>query len=626
MRNLKNPTGQVARWLQVLGTYNIKVIHRNGIKHTNADALSRSPCRACKRQEDLNQCEDLEIDEEKDNQIKSNPVELHFSPEIDRGIADNLVEHPNSNRIENDPDGNLAVLQHTDEAEKAVARAITRHGYTEQQNQMKDRQMTLKDWDPSNIRQEQMTDENVGILMAALENGNERPSWETVSSKTSKLKTLWSQWDRLELHGGMMYRRWESEEGKESKLQLILPDNCYKKQEVLQQFHDCPTAGHLGVEKTLEKVKQSFYWPGMKDQIQEYCRHCDKCFARKPKSYKNRAPLGSYQVGEPMERIEVDILGPLPLSKHGNRYILVVTDMFTKWTEAMALQNQEASTVSRALVDNFICRFGTPLQLHSDQGRNFESELFKELCSYLGIDKTRTTSFRPQSNGGVERFNRTLSSMLTVYCEKNQSTWDDFLPLVMMAYRSSIHKTTSKTPNSMLFGREITLPLQAVIGKPVDPDSDQEFLQSDDYLEHLKKKLKENHDIARRHLKKSAIYQKRRYDLKAKKQTLRKGQAVWAYEPARKIGICTKLTSRWKGPFIVEKRIDDVTYRIKKSARQPSKIYHVDRLAPYQGRNIPNWAIRFRRNQLEHCIQEDDKTVSDIDDEKQQPKSVVMDN
>ena len=405
-----------------------------------------------------------------------------------------------------------------------INRAVTRSKHAECQNEVKCGQLILMDWEPLQIRQHQLADENIGLLLTSIETASERPPWESVSSKTSTMKTLWAQWNRLELHGGMMYRRWESENGKSSTLQLILPD-C-KKQEVLKHFHDFPTAGHLGVEKTLGKIKQSFYWPGMKDHIQTYCRQCDRCFARKPKSQKHKAPLGSYLVGEPMERVEIDIFGPLPLSKNGNRFILVMTDMFTKWTEAVTIPNQESVTVSKAFIDNFICKFGAPLQLHSDQGRNFESELFKEICSHLGIDKTRTTSFRPQSNGGVERFNRTLAAMLSVYCEKNQNTWDDFLQPVMMAYRSSVHKSTLKTPNSMVFGREITLPLQAVVSKPVESDSDQENQDSDDYVDLLKKKLIENHDIARKHLKRSAIYQKHHYDLKAKERPFKRGQAV----------------------------------------------------------------------------------------------------
>jgi len=165
----------------------------------------------------------------------------------------------------------------------------------------------------------------------------------------------------------------------------------------------------------------------MKDYIQDYCRQCDRCFARKPKRQKNKAPLGSYLVGEPMQRIAIDILGPLPLTKSGNRFILVITDMFTEWTEAIVIPNQDSQTVTKVFVENVVCKFGTPLQLHSDQGRNFESDIFKQMFIYLGIDNTRITSFRPQSNGCVERFNRTLSAMLTMYCEKKQDTWDEFL-------------------------------------------------------------------------------------------------------------------------------------------------------------------------------------------------------
>jgi transposase InsO family protein len=103
---------------------------------------------------------------------------------------------------------------------------------------------------------------------------------------------------------------------------------------------------------------------------------------------------------------------------------------------------------------------------HSDQRRNFQSDTLKGICTGLGIDKARTTSFRPQSNDGVERFNRTLTSMLTMYCEKNQETWENYLQQVMMAYRSSVHASTSRTPHSMLLGREITLPLQSLIPQP----------------------------------------------------------------------------------------------------------------------------------------------------------------
>jgi hypothetical protein len=189
--------------------------------------------------------------------------------------------------------------------------------------------------------------------------------------------------------------------------------------------------------------------------------------------------------------------------------------------------------------------------------------------------------------------------MLTMYCEKNQETWENYLQQVMMAYRSSVHASTTKTPNSMIFGREITLPLQALILQPRETTMDQGT--SDDYMDHLKNKLEQNHAITRKSLKRVSQYQKRRYDLKAKKQSFKKGQSVWIYEPTRKIGVCSKFASKWKGPFIVEKKIDDVTYRVKRNTRQPSSVYHVGRLALYNGRNIPSWASRFRRNIVEEA-------------------------
>jgi hypothetical protein len=235
--------------------------------------------------------------------------------------------------------------------------------------------------------------------------------------------------------------------------------------------------------------------------------------------HKNRKKkqLGTYISGEPVEKVAVDIFGPLPLTKQGNKYILVISDLFTQWTEAITIPNQESTTICKAFVDNCITKYGTPLQIHSDQGRNVQSDSLKGMCAILGIDKTRTTSFRSQSNGGVERFNRTLASMLTMHYETNQDRWENYLQQVMMAYRSSVHALTSRTPTSMLFGSAITLPLQAQIPQPRETNMDQGT--SDDYMDHLKNKFEQNHAIARKSLTRVSHYQKRRYDLNAKKTT-----------------------------------------------------------------------------------------------------------
>lgn len=187
-----------------------------------------------------------------------------------------------------------------------------------------------------------------------------------------------------------------------------------------------------------------------------------------------------------------------------------------------------------------------------------------------------------------------------------------------MAYSSSVNKSTSKTPNSMVFGREVAMPLQAVIS--ILDDSDQPASDADQYICNLKKKLPGNHEIARKFLKQSSNYQKRHYDLKAKKRSFKARQPVRIYEPSRKVGVCTKLTSQWKGPFVVEKKIDDVTYRVKKSIRQPSRVYHIDRLALYSGKNIPSWTTRYMRRCEDHCVGEVDQlsVLKEIGEERSQ--------
>ena len=135
------------------------------------------------------------------------------------------------------------------------------------------------------------------------------------------------------------------------------------------------------------------------------------CAERNDPPKKSRSPLIVEQSGYPMERVAIDIIGPLPKTNNGNRYILVAVDYFTRWPEAYAIPNQEARTIAQTLVDEWVCRYGVMQRLHTDQGRNFESDVFKEITNILGIKKTRTTPYHPQSDGMVERMNRTLKNI-----------------------------------------------------------------------------------------------------------------------------------------------------------------------------------------------------------------------
>ncbi|WAR31612.1 POL4-like protein [Mya arenaria] len=344
--------------------------------------------------------------------------------------------------------------QHTDDR---LTRSSVRNNTT-----LKPTMAQIPTWSSSDISCSQSNDTSLCYIIQAME-ANSKPDWSSVSDMSAVVKTLWRMWDRLEIQNGILYRIWY-DDSNISHRQIVVPDS--HKADVFLYSHDIPSAAHLCVNKTLERLRQTFYWSGMKDDVPDYCNKCDLCLSRKP-SKPTKSPLGVAGVSGPNERVAIDISGPLPKSSKGNCYVLVVCDCFTRWTEAIPIANQEAETVAKAFVDVYVSRFGVPLQVHSDLGTNFTS---KDMFELLQIHHTKSTSQHPQSNGNVERFNRTLAVMLTMYCDKNQRNWNEFLPQVMLAYRSSTNASTGVTPNKMVFGREIILPLQASVRLPPDPD------------------------------------------------------------------------------------------------------------------------------------------------------------
>ena len=185
--------------------------------------------------------------------------------------------------------------------------------------------------------------------MVAVESQS-RPEWNDMSDTTSHTKNLWRQWDRLSIISGMLHRKWMSYELRETKYQLIVPETLQL--DVLSNYHDIPSAGRLGSEKMLSRKQEHFYWHAIKDKIELYCKLCDICQSRKP-SKLTKALLGQDPVSEPMEKVTNDALGPLPVSHRSNQHILVITDYFTKWTEAIAMPDQEAATIATTFESKF---------------------------------------------------------------------------------------------------------------------------------------------------------------------------------------------------------------------------------------------------------------------------------
>jgi len=189
---------------------------------------------------------------------------------------------------------------------------------------------------------------------------------------------------------------------------------------VLNHCHDIRASGHLGVTKTLNRIRQRSYWSGIKNGVRSYIAACEKCAKRENPLVTKKALMQMVRSGYPMERIVTDIIGELPITENGNRYILVISDYFTKSTESFPMPNMEARTVAKIVVEEIVAKFEVPITIHLDQGGQFKGHQFQEMCKLLQIEKTRTTPYHQQSDGNVERFNRKLATMLSDFVDEHQ--------------------------------------------------------------------------------------------------------------------------------------------------------------------------------------------------------------
>ena len=222
----------------------------------------------------------------------------------------------------------------------------------------------------------------------------------------------------------------------------------------------------------------------------------------------------------------------------------------------------------------FFSRFSMPEELHSDQGRNFESTLFRDCCRLLGIRKTRTTDLHPESDGMVERFKRTLVQEIAKRCRHGQSDWDQYIPSILLAYRSAEHESTGYTPAQLMLGRELRLPLDLLLERPPGVESQSPA----DYVRSQSDRMRAVRTQVEKNLRTSAETMKQRKDLKATLKPLEEGDKVWLYNPKRKKGQSPKLSSPWDGPYLVVKKLSAVTYRIQKNRQAACRVVHFNRL------------------------------------------------
>jgi len=628
--SLKEPKGRIARWIEILSAFNFTVEYRPGKRHGNADGMSRvpssdnsmqlacGPCTKCKKRvEDMQsswQSTSSDTMPTRTSRLAEGGQNQSYTSALLSVIfsilfwVPNMIRKVSSTASSWSPEGSQA---HCNSLRRAQPAQENSHALLQDDGRLRPKLMYViqsvsklvhslvpnrigkvetrssskpEVWFQNRSRLDllrlQNEDPHLAQVTEWLRSGNRPPAKEMYSA-SPELRHYWNLWGTLELCDGLLFRHFHKRDGSFSHLQLLVPTSL--RQEILSQFHDNVFSGHLGAKKTSARIFQKYYWYEFRDDVKIWVSQCDLCAVNKPVCKKPKAPLGDMRVGAPLDRLCIDVLGPLPTSENGNRYILVVCDSFTKWAEAFPIPDQTARTCASVLVENVICRLGCPLDLHSDQGRNFESDLFKELCDILQIRKTRTSPHHPQGNGQCERFNRTLLTMIRTFTQGDQDQWDQNLSYLTAAYRATPHESTGFTPNMLMLGREVRLP-------DVTHTSNSASSTPGMYCKELRKALSEAHEMARQQLKKSAQKQRSQYDVKISSSPYKAGDLVWYLSENRKEGICPKLQPLYKGPALVLKMLNEVNFQVQLDSAGTTRVLHHDKLKPYQGKVKLSWA------------------------------------
>ena len=559
LQQFKDPDGQVYRWLEQLSKFNFDIEHRKGAKHTNADYMSRV--------------------------VKGDQAECR---QCHMPLSDSKIIVPDRNETDKIVDVDISVLElgdSSDEDESRNSRQVRerrKRGRKANKPKMSTAKSEPKDvLTRDSICNAQRGDSDLSYVIELIESGATKPAWADICDKSPNVKFWIARWELLGIQNGLLCIKWEFTE-ENVKWRICIPSSLLPS--VLWYIHDAHVSGHLGVKKTMSRAKVCpFYWTKMRESVEEYVRACDICGEANDPQRKKRHALQKYTVGARFERIGIDIAGPHPETARKNSHILVISDYFSKLVEIFPLPNIRAETVADVLFRGWIKRYGCPREIHSDQGRQFESAVFQEMCKMLEISKTRTTPLHARSDGMVERMNRTMQNMLSKYIQENQKDWDLCLDFIVMAYNTCEHESTRCSPYRILYGENIVLPIDIL----TDDIAEEGTVESEDdisgFVPQLQSNLKRIHAFVRNHLSKSAEKQKKHYDSHVKEICYKVGDLVWRNQKKTVPGVKTKIMRHWTGPWIITEKLCDILFRIKHSDSSSSVIMHGDNLKKYHG-------------------------------------------
>lgn len=533
------------RWLAALSTFSFDIKYRAGKQNQDADGLSRRPHGeltddSCSQEESSRICEFTSHHLAPVDVVKAT-CQYHIVEKEEPLLFPCLIE-------------SLAI--HPDAIPAAFEEEDSFEGFS-----------MFPKYSDAELARLQQADPDISGIIKMIQSGEPAPA--CLKSESLEFRLMLREMSRFELKDGLLYRRRQCDN--KQMYQLVLPH--VLKSSVLSSLHN--EMGHVGVERTLELARSRFYWPKMSSDVESKVKTCERCVKRKSQPEK-AAPLVSIKTSRPMELVCMDFLSLEPDS-HNTKDVLVITDHFTKYAIAIPTKDQKATTVARCLWEQFLVHYGFPERLHSDQGRDFESLIIKELCTLVGIKKTRTSPYHPRGNP-VERFNRTLLSMLGTLKEKEKKKWREYVKPLAHAYNCTRNDVTGFSPYELMFGRQPRLPIDIAFGLPV---RDSSVTSHSQYVKNLKSYLTASYQLAMSNAKKVADKNKRRFDMRVREASLEIGDRVLVRN--LRLRSKHKLADRWESTvYVVQQRAGDLpVYTVCPEGQDgPTRTLHRDLLLP----------------------------------------------
>ncbi len=551
--------------------FDFDVVCRRTHLHVPADALSRIFECDCPEEEFFRHKKERQLakritrkgkaETEEAPQIDGDSEESSEGKELPLDSVEELLDKSS---------GNAELLAENNEAEdnhkcerEVVVSAITETGLTPLSNER--------------VRTAQRDDPVLKIILDELPTDFEgplpiemKPPGVFAKEQGKPYLSLYSNWKNLSVKDGVLLLDGIDGETKLSKTRIVIPRSL--REDVLYANHDHILAGgHNSYETTMKKLRQRYYWYGMRVDVELWIRGCATCAETSKGTQKwPQAPLNPVLRGYRNQCIAIDMIGPLTKSK-GFQYILTIVDEFTRLIVAVPMGDISAKAVARQLLLRYILVYGVPDSLKTDWGTNFKSELMDQVCEQLRIQREFSIPYQPSTNGKVERANRKLKIGLSKYCHKDPSKWSDVLPYLVFALNATPNAATGFSPYFLTFMEDAQVPGQVFY-------VDEKQQQLGEYVQTMLDTFQRAGEVARQ-MQKAAVRRQKDYFLKKRVSgsQLEVGQLVYLFRP--NLAKSRKFRTIYAGPYRIIEKLSDTVFLVQKGKKQLK--VHYNQLKPY---------------------------------------------